>query len=114
MAKLILKGAFYPIALRKTKIAYNFGLSECSKVKVDRYALRGSYSTIYFFVFPLKEGLGLVCKGKKISPLEKNIVPLRVNYVARASLSRKANRKSLEFVSLCKMAEKHVYVPIHL
>ena len=24
----------YPTALRKTKIAYNFGLSECSRVKV--------------------------------------------------------------------------------
>ena len=27
------KGAFNPIALRKTKIAYNFGLSECNRVK---------------------------------------------------------------------------------
>ena len=25
---------FNPIALRKTKIAYNFGLSECSRVKI--------------------------------------------------------------------------------
>ena len=25
--------AFNPIALRKTKIAYNFGLSECNRVK---------------------------------------------------------------------------------
>ena len=27
--------SFNPIALRKTKIAYNFGLSECNRVKVE-------------------------------------------------------------------------------
>ena len=27
---------FNPIALRKTKIAYNFGLSECNRVKRER------------------------------------------------------------------------------
>ena len=26
--------SFNPIALRKTKIAYNFGLSECNNVKI--------------------------------------------------------------------------------
>ena len=28
---------FNPIALRKTKIAYNFGLSECKRVKTVKY-----------------------------------------------------------------------------
>ena len=27
---------FNPIELRKAKIVYNFGLSECSRVKIDR------------------------------------------------------------------------------
>ena len=30
----ILKQQINPIALRKAKIAYNFGLSECSRVKL--------------------------------------------------------------------------------
>ena len=29
---------FYPIALKKAKIIYNFGLSECNRVK-DKYSL---------------------------------------------------------------------------
>ena len=31
--QLVVQILFNPIALRKTKIAYNFGLSECNKVK---------------------------------------------------------------------------------
>ena len=31
--------AFNPIALRKTKIAYNFGLSECNRVKESNSAI---------------------------------------------------------------------------
>ena len=34
-------------ALRKAKIVYNFGLSECSRVEVNRYTFRGSHSTIF-------------------------------------------------------------------
>ena len=33
-----------PIALRKAKIVYNFGLSKCSRVKVYRY------TDMFFFV----------------------------------------------------------------
>ena len=32
---------FYPAALRKAKIVYNFGLSECSRVKFIQQKLRG-------------------------------------------------------------------------
>ena len=31
---------FNPIALRKAQIAYNFGLSECNKVKVPFYKIQ--------------------------------------------------------------------------
>ena len=36
------ESAFNPIALKKTKIVYNFGLSECNRVKI------GGYSSIFF------------------------------------------------------------------
>ena len=35
-----------PIALRKAKIVYNFGLSECNRVKVNVHTLNGSNSAI--------------------------------------------------------------------
>ena len=40
-----------PIALRKAKIVYNFGLSECNRVKVNGYTFRGSSSLIFTFVY---------------------------------------------------------------
>ena len=33
LTQIHFKNQFNPVALRKTKIAYNFGLSECSRVK---------------------------------------------------------------------------------
>ena len=33
LQSVIIYGNFNPIALRRAKIAYNFGLSECSRVK---------------------------------------------------------------------------------
>ena len=33
--KIPLSNSINPIALRKVKIAYNFGLSECNRVKVN-------------------------------------------------------------------------------
>ena len=40
-------GCFNPIALRKAKIVYNFGLSECDRVNIgDLYKLK----IIFFFV----------------------------------------------------------------
>ena len=34
LQKVVTFGSFNPIALRKAKIVYNFGLSECNRVKV--------------------------------------------------------------------------------
>ena len=43
----VIKRIFNPIALRKAKIVYNFGLSECSRVKEKRlYMLTVSYLEI--------------------------------------------------------------------
>ena len=36
MGALSVKSLFNPIALRKAKIVYNFGLSECSRVNVHK------------------------------------------------------------------------------
>ena len=36
-----------PIALRKAKTVYNFGLSECNGVKVNGFFFRGINSEIY-------------------------------------------------------------------
>ena len=33
------RNVFNPIALRKAKIVYNFGLSECSRVKLEHQSL---------------------------------------------------------------------------
>ena len=38
---------FNPSALRKAKIAYKFGLSECNSVKVNGYTFKGSNSSIF-------------------------------------------------------------------
>ena len=40
---------FNPNALRKAKIVYNFGLSECNRVKRGTYIFRGSNSAIFSF-----------------------------------------------------------------
>ena len=46
---------FNPIALRKAKIVCNFGLSECSRVKVNyRYTARRSNLAIFIFASNLK------------------------------------------------------------
>ena len=45
----LVKRDFNPIALRKAKIAYNFGLSECNRVKVNGYFSRGSNSSRFSF-----------------------------------------------------------------
>ena len=37
-------GHFNPIALRKAKIVFNFGLSECNRVKGKKSALLGANS----------------------------------------------------------------------
>ena len=39
---------FNPIALRKAKIIYNFGLSECHRVKVTEYTFREDDTSIFF------------------------------------------------------------------
>ena len=39
---------FNPIALRKAKIVYNFGFSECNRVKVHWYTLKRNNSSIVF------------------------------------------------------------------
>ena len=39
-----------PVALRKAKIVYNFGLSECSRVKSKKIVCR---HFIFFFAFQL-------------------------------------------------------------
>ena len=54
-----------PIAFRKAKIVYNFGLSECNKVKVN------GYNSIFFCCLGIEEtavffpGMGLLVKEKK-------------------------------------------------
>ena len=44
-----------PIALRKAKIVYNFGLSKCSRVKVYRYT-----DMFFFVVFFFTKGENFV------------------------------------------------------
>ena len=48
---------FNPIALKKAKIVYNFGLSECNRVKVpvNGYTVRGSNSAFFIFAFLFSE-----------------------------------------------------------
>ena len=70
----ICRGAiFYPIALRKTKIVYNIGLSECNRVKEKNVSLFGVYLFIYFSVDLILEGL-LQTEEKRKS--HKNCIPL--------------------------------------
>ena len=38
---------FNPIALRKTKIVYNFGLSECNRVKVNKDTSSGCLVVVW-------------------------------------------------------------------
>ena len=45
-----------PIALSKVKIAYNFGLSECNRVKVNGNTFRGRNSAMLSFSTPLNVG----------------------------------------------------------
>ena len=45
-----------PNALRKAKIAHNFGLFECNRVKVNEYIFRGTNSAIFAFASLLTEG----------------------------------------------------------
>ena len=40
-----------PIALRKAKIVYNFGLSECTRVKRKTIVLAEDIKIIFFFFF---------------------------------------------------------------
>ena len=40
-----------PIALRKAKIVYNFGLSECTRVKRKTIVLAEDIKIMFFFVF---------------------------------------------------------------
>ena len=46
-AELRVRLWFNPIALRKTKIAYNYGLSECNRVKRFGYFSIHSLSAIF-------------------------------------------------------------------
>ena len=49
---------FNPTALRKAKIAYNFGLSECNRVKVSEYTSREATQTVSFsLAFPVRSAL---------------------------------------------------------
>ena len=69
---------FYPIALRKTEIVYNFGLSECNRVKKKNVSLLGVYLFFYFSVDLIFEGL----------------------------LQTEEKRKVTKIVSLCKICRK--------
>ena len=46
-----------PTALRKAKIVYNFGLSECSRVKMNGYTARKIALPIFFFATPFNGSL---------------------------------------------------------
>ena len=50
-----------PVAFRKVKIVYNFGLSECSRV--NGYIFRGNKSAILIF---LSYSVGLTLKRKNL------------------------------------------------
>ena len=51
--KLDIRGYFDPLALRKAKIAYNFGLSECSRVKISVFKITGVDCNMTKNIFPI-------------------------------------------------------------
>ena len=53
LAQSLFSVCINPIALRKAKIVYNFGLSECNRVKMNGYTFRGSSCAIIYFAFLL-------------------------------------------------------------
>ena len=60
--------ALNPFALRKAKIVYNFGLSECKRVKVN--SLLGE-ATLFLSFLP-SSSKGITSKGKEFAPLGAN------------------------------------------
>ena len=52
---MFFKGFFFfgmnPIAIRKAKIVYNFGLSECNRVKRKTIVLSKNIKIIFFAIF---------------------------------------------------------------
>ena len=67
-----------PIALRKAKIAYNFGLSECNRVMVNEYFFVESNSATFRFASPLKDSQHLT--ERPCSPMRKLFL-LRVGLI---------------------------------
>ena len=69
------KGFFFiidmnPIALRKAKIVYNFGLSECIRVKRNNCVFEGHKQ--YFLIFLTVKSRYMHSKKKKFSKKKKS------------------------------------------
>ena len=89
-----------PIALRKAKLAYNFGLSECNRVKVNGYTFKGSNSSILIFAF-------LPSRGPFLNERICNFFALRVDHLL-------PGKQILDLFPFLKTAVKHDRVPINL
>ena len=72
-----------PFALRKAKIVYNFGLSECNRVKKNNCAFKGhkdhSFCNIFLFFLTVK-GRYMHSEKKKIQNKTKKVSYLPTLY----------------------------------